>query len=51
MNVPDVSVIIPTRDRCRQLQLALRSAMAQRRVDLEIVIVDDGSADATERKV
>jgi glycosyltransferase involved in cell wall biosynthesis len=51
VNVPDVSVIIPTRDRCRQLQLALRSAMAQRRVDLEILIVDDGSADTTERMV
>lgn len=51
MNVPDVSVIIPTRDRCRQLQISLESAMAQREVDLEIVIVDDGSTDATERTV
>jgi glycosyltransferase involved in cell wall biosynthesis len=51
VKVPDVSVIIPTRDRCRQLQIALRSAMGQRYVDLEIVIVDDGSTDATERMV
>jgi glycosyltransferase involved in cell wall biosynthesis len=51
VNVPDVSVIIPTRDRCRQLQISLGSAIAQRDVDLEIVIVDDGSRDATERTV
>jgi glycosyltransferase involved in cell wall biosynthesis len=48
---PEVSVLIPTRDRCRRLALALRSAMEQRDVDLEIVIVDDGSRDSTERMV
>jgi glycosyltransferase involved in cell wall biosynthesis len=46
-----VSVVIPTRSRCRQLEIALRSALVQRDVDLEILIVDDGSADATERMV
>ena len=39
----DVSVVIPTRDRARQLRLSLRCALAQRDVDLEIIVVDDGS--------
>jgi glycosyltransferase involved in cell wall biosynthesis len=42
-----VSVVIPTRNRCRRLQLTLRSALAQRAVDLEVVVVDDGSEDDT----
>jgi glycosyltransferase involved in cell wall biosynthesis len=46
---PDVTVVLPTRDRCRRLQLAVRSALAQTGVDLEVVIVDDGSTDDTER--
>lgn len=51
MNAPDVSVVIPTRDRCRQLERALRSALDQRGVELEVLIVDDGSTDATGRYV
>lgn len=51
MSEPDVSVVIPTRSRCRRLEIAVRSALAQRDVDLEILIVDDGSRDATERMV
>ena len=47
MSAPEVSVIIPTRDRCRQLQRALRSALGQSGVELEVLIVDDGSTDAT----
>lgn len=48
---PDVSVVIPTRDRRRRLSLALRSAVAQRNVKLEIVVVDDGSRDGTSEMV
>jgi glycosyltransferase involved in cell wall biosynthesis len=44
---PLVSVVIPTRDRCRRLFMTLRSALAQRAVPLEIVVVDDGSQDDT----
>jgi glycosyltransferase involved in cell wall biosynthesis len=47
MAAPDVSVVIPTRDRSRLLVLALRSALRQREVDLEVVVVDDGSGDDT----
>jgi glycosyltransferase involved in cell wall biosynthesis len=43
--VTEVSVIIPTRDRWERLRLALRSALAQRDVDIEVIVVDDASAD------
>jgi glycosyltransferase involved in cell wall biosynthesis len=42
-----VSVIIPTHDRRARLRLALRSALAQRGVDLQVIVVDDGSSDGT----
>jgi glycosyltransferase involved in cell wall biosynthesis len=43
--VPDVSVVIPTRDRWPFLRIALQSALAQRDVSIEVVVVDDGSRD------
>ena len=46
-----MSVVIPTRNRCRRLEIAVRSVLAQQDVDLEVLIVDDGSTDATERMV
>ncbi len=48
MTRPEVSVVVPTRDRCTRLPLALRSALAQRDVELEVVVVDDGSRDRTQ---
>jgi glycosyltransferase involved in cell wall biosynthesis len=48
---PLVSVVIPTRNRCRRLFMTLRSALAQRDVNLEIVVVDDGSQDETYKMV
>lgn len=42
-----VSCIIPTRDRCQMLMQALASVEGQRHSDLEIIVVDDGSADGT----
>jgi glycosyltransferase involved in cell wall biosynthesis len=45
--MPEVSVVIPTRDRSRLLALTLRSVLWQREVDLEVVVVDDGSSDDT----
>ena len=41
---PDVTVVIPTRDRWDLLRTTLRSVLEQRDVDLEVVIVDDGSS-------
>jgi glycosyltransferase involved in cell wall biosynthesis len=44
---PDATVVIPTHDRCGLLALTLRSVLWQREVDLEVVVVDDGSSDDT----
>jgi len=45
--MPEVSVIIPTRDRRDRVRLALRSALAQRDVRFEVLVVDDASSDGT----
>jgi glycosyltransferase involved in cell wall biosynthesis len=45
--VPDVSVVIPTHNRKSLLPLTLHSALRQRNVDLEVLVVDDGSTDGT----
>jgi glycosyltransferase involved in cell wall biosynthesis len=45
--VPDVSVVVPTRDRRALLLRTLASARIQRGVDLEIIVVDDGSTDGS----
>lgn len=47
MSRPTVSVVVPTRDRAVTLPVALGSALAQRGVDVEVIVVDDGSADQT----
>jgi glycosyltransferase involved in cell wall biosynthesis len=44
---PQVSVVVPTRNRRRLLLRTLGTVRAQRDVDLEVVVVDDGSADGT----
>jgi glycosyltransferase involved in cell wall biosynthesis len=44
---PDVSVVVPTRNRCRFLIRALTSALAQKGIQLEVLVVDDASTDAT----
>jgi glycosyltransferase involved in cell wall biosynthesis len=44
---PDVSVVIPTHNRWPVVTRALRSALSQRAVTVEVVVVDDGSSDET----
>ena len=44
---PEVSVVIPTRDRVGFLSGALRCALGQEDVAVEVVVVDDGSGDGT----
>jgi glycosyltransferase involved in cell wall biosynthesis len=45
--IPVVSVVVPTHNRRRLLGQALASVLRQRGVGLEVVVVDDGSADGT----
>jgi glycosyltransferase involved in cell wall biosynthesis len=42
-----VTVVIPTRDRCRLVVEAIESVLAQRAAAAEVIVVDDGSSDAT----
>jgi glycosyltransferase involved in cell wall biosynthesis len=47
MTRPDVSVVIATRNRCRFLRQAVASALRQESIDVEVIVVDDGSEDGT----
>lgn len=49
--MPEVSVVIPTRNRRDMLLQALRSVLAQMDVPIEVVVVDDGSGDDTPSSV
>ncbi|MCW2990272.1 MAG: glycosyl transferase family 2, partial [Solirubrobacterales bacterium] len=44
-----ISVVMPVRDGERFLAAALESALGQRDVELELIVVDDGSTDGTAR--
>jgi glycosyltransferase involved in cell wall biosynthesis len=48
---PEVSVIVPTRDRWPLLEVTLQGALGQERTELEVVVVDDGSQDDTPRRL
>src|SRR3954447_16038882 len=43
---PLVSVVIPTRDRWGMLRATLATVLGQRDVNLEVIVVDDGSTTA-----
>jgi hypothetical protein len=45
--LPGVSVLIPARNEERSIAAAVGAALASRRVDLEVVVLDDGSEDGT----
>ena len=44
---PEITVVVPTHNRRDLLQLTLRTVLGQRDVELEVVVVDDGSTDDT----
>jgi glycosyltransferase involved in cell wall biosynthesis len=49
---PDVTVVVPTRDRWTLLaSAALPAALGQEDVDVEVVVVDDGSSDETPERL
>lgn len=46
--LPEVSVVVNTYNRAAQVGKAIESALSQSGVDLELVVVDDGSTDDTQ---
>ncbi len=44
---PFISVIVPTYNRSRQVQAALKSVLAQTYPEFEVIVIDDGSTDGT----
>lgn len=48
---PTVSALVVAYDHEMFIEEAVRSALAQRHVELEVVVVDDGSTDATRERV
>jgi len=51
MRAPQVSVVLPTRNRSSMLMKALRSALDQEEVELEVLVVDEGSSDDTQARL
>ena len=43
----DVSVVVPTRNRSGLLMMTLRSVLSQQGVNVEVIVVDEGSSDDT----
>jgi chlorobactene glucosyltransferase len=46
-DIPSLSIVVPARDEERSIERCVRSLVAQSGVEAEVIIVDDGSTDAT----
>ena len=44
---PSLSIVVPARNEERNIEACVRSLVAQRGVEAEVIVVDDGSTDAT----
>jgi chlorobactene glucosyltransferase len=44
---PSLSIIVPARDEERNIERCVRSLVVQGGIDVEVIVVDDGSTDAT----
>ena len=49
--LPAISVIIPTYNRAAMVVEAVASVLAQERANFELIVVDDGSSDDTEKRL
>lgn len=49
MNLPKISVVIPTRNRLPRLMKAVDSVLSQSEKSFEVIVVDDGSTDGTRK--
>ena len=47
--LPTLSIVVPARDEERSIEACVRSLLAQKWLDLEVIVVDDRSTDATPR--
>lgn len=50
-HAPEVTVVIPTRNRAHLVPTSIRTALEQEGVELEVVVVDDASTDETPEAV
>ncbi len=49
--IPELSVVIPSRNRWPLLRRAIASALGQTGVELEVIVVDDGSTDGSREQL
>lgn len=47
LSLPQISVLMPVRDGARWISISIESVLSQSFADFELIIVDDGSSDAT----